>query len=480
MTQHWLDRRFEIATALLLAGALALGGAASVGYFGRLLVQLATLPLLWVAFNRLAHSTLTRETRIGLILLGSILALPLLQLIPLPPALWTGLPGREAIASVYAAMAVEPGWLGISLSPDATLTSWLALLPAAAIFVAVLTLPEEARLRLCLVVLAIALVSVLIGSIQVSGGGARVLYFYRDTNVGSAVGFFSNRNHLATLLVAAIPLLSLLFRSAGRVALDRPAVLGRRIAVLALASVLVMGVLLTGSRAGLVLLIPALLLTYAATMRSSIGVPPLKLIAAVLLVGIATVAVVVYGPFYERIVERTSNLDEEARVWAAPITAAAGWAHFPFGSGFGTFDPVFRAAAGDAHLSPAYVNHAHNDYLELWLTGGLPAMLLLLVVLWWGGRLAISNWRLKPGNPSAISRAASIVVLLILLHSVVDYPVRTVAISSLFALACGLQFVPLLPKGRALAIDERPPLVRSPLLPMRSSRRRSGWQSKRR
>lgn len=480
MSTHWLDRRFEFAVALLLAAALLLGGAASVGYFGRLVVQLAALPLIWFALDRVFKSSLTAEVRTGLVLLGLILALPLLQLIPLPPSLWTSLPGREPITQIYAAMALEPGWLGISLSPDATLTSWLAILPAAAIFIAVLTLPEEARLRLCLVVLGVALLSVVVGTIQVSGRGARMLYFYRDTNVGSAVGMFSNRNHLATLLVVAIPLLSLLFRSAGRVALDRPAVLGRRIAAAALGAILVVGVLFTGSRAGLVLLVPALLLTYAATQRSSIGVPPLKLIIAVLIVGIGAIAIVIYGPFYERIVERSSSFEDEARVWSAPISAAAGWAHFPFGSGFGTFDPIFRAAAGDSHLTPAYVNHAHNDYLELWLTGGLPAMLLLAAVLWWGGRLAISNWRLKPGNPSAISRAASIVVLLVLLHSIVDYPVRTVAISSLFALACALQFAPLLPKGRVLVVGEQPLPVRSPPPSSRTRRRRDDWQSGRR
>ena len=111
------------------------------------------------------------------------------------------MPGREAFVRIYDAMGVTPGWMGISLSPEATLTSWLALIPAATIFTATLTLPEEARLRLCFAVIGVALLSVLIGALQVSGGGARTLYFFDITNVGSAVGFFSNRNHLATLLL---------------------------------------------------------------------------------------------------------------------------------------------------------------------------------------------------------------------------------------------------------------------------------------
>ena len=85
-------------------------------------------------------------------------------------------------------------------------------------------------------------------------------------------------------------------------------------------------------------------------------------------------------------------------------------------------------------------------------------MLVLTAVLIWGFRLAIANWRLKPGNPSAISRAASIVVLVVLLHSIVDYPARTVAISCLFALASALQLVPVLPKERMLG-DIRPKVL---------------------
>lgn len=450
MTSYAADRRYDYATIAFLCAALLLGGASSVGYPGRLIVQLAALPLAWVAIMRLSASAMTPPVRAGLLLLGSILLLPVIQLIPLPADLWTAMPGRGPIVDLLAAMEVEPGMLGISLAPEATLTSWLALIPAAALFLAVLTLPEESRMRLCFAVIGIALVSVVVGTIQVSGRGQRLLYFYEITNVGSAVGFFSNRNHLATLLLAAIPLLSLLFRSAGRVALSRPAVVGRRVAAVSLASVLVIGILFTGSRAGLVLLVPVLALTYAATRRSSLGVPPVRLLLGIFATGIAVVAIVVYGPFYERIMQRSASLDDEARVWAAPVTADAGWQNFPFGTGFGTFDQVFRAAIGDRHLTASYVNHAHNDYLELWLTGGLPAMVLLIAVLIWGGRLAVTNWRLKPGNPSAISRAASIVVLVVLLHSIVDYPVRTVAISCLFALASALQLAPLLPRDRAM------------------------------
>ncbi len=39
-------------------------------------------------------------TRPFLVLLGALFLLPLLQLIPLPPSIWTQLPGRETAAQV--------------------------------------------------------------------------------------------------------------------------------------------------------------------------------------------------------------------------------------------------------------------------------------------------------------------------------------------------------------------------------------------
>jgi hypothetical protein len=42
----------------------------------------------------------------------------------------------------------------------------------------------------------------------------------------------------------------------------------------------------------------------------------------------------------------------------------------------------------------------------------------------------------------ALVRAASAVIFLVLLHSSVDYPLRTMTISTLFAICCGLLIPP--------------------------------------
>jgi O-antigen ligase len=99
-----------------------------------------------------------------------------------------------------------------------------------------------------------------------------------------------------------------------------------------------------------------------------------------------------------------------------------------------------------------YVNRAHNDWLELGLEGGGLTITGLLVFFVWFGRSSFQIWR--PGKTgadaldTALARAGSIVVVLLLLHSIVDYPLRTTAMMVVFALAC------------ALLIDSKDPTTR--------------------
>ena len=100
--------------------------------------------------------------------------------------------------------------------------------------------------------------------------------------------------------------------------------------------------------------------------------------------------------------------------------------YFPWGSGFGSFPDVFKVWEPEEALGFTYTNHAHNDWLELLMTGGVPAMLLLLVVVAaWGWRTYVA-WRvMKPATREArYARMASILVLMLALASVVDYPLR--------------------------------------------------------
>src|SRR5690348_6964908 len=120
-------------------------GAGGVQGWSDAVVQLAALPLLAWALFRLNPSQLGRGGQWAIVLLCAILALPLLQLIPLPPSLWSGLPSRQEYASAYDAAGMAVPWLPISLDPSATWLGLLSLLPATAIFLAMLSLEQRSR-----------------------------------------------------------------------------------------------------------------------------------------------------------------------------------------------------------------------------------------------------------------------------------------------------------------------------------------------
>ncbi len=84
-------------------------------------------------------------------------------------------------------------------------------------------------------------------------------------------------------------------------------------------------------------------------------------------------------------------------------------------------------------MTVAWVNHAHNDYLELLLETGLPGLLLMLAFLGWFVFQTTRVWR----SPfaSLFAKAATIAAAAILVHSIVDYPLRTAGIVAISRLA---------------------------------------------
>jgi O-antigen ligase len=85
-------------------------------------------------------------------------------------------------------------------------------------------------------------------------------------------------------------------------------------------------------------------------------------------------------------------------------------------------------------LKRTYFNHAHNDFLEILLDGGLPALLLLLGSLGWYIWASIRAWRADPVY-YGLGRLGSGMILLILVASVFDYPARTPIFMAIIVIA---------------------------------------------
>jgi len=451
-----------VACAVTLVCSLLLGGGTRGGFLSDALLELIAIPALLFALASLVDLPMWRtESRTDvywvLAFCFAVAFLPLIQLVPLPPWIWMRLPGRDGLATVFELLGDRPPWMPISVSPYSTWLSFLSLLPPMAIFLAAIQLPYRDRRRLTLIVIAMAVLSSFLGLIQVAQGPASPLRFFTITNPAEAVGFFANRNDFAALLYSSLPLaaawvIDVAYRHASWENLRRR---GPVMLVALTASLLVLIVLLAAegmarSRAGIVFSIVALAGVFAmlfANRRNAKG--PTAGAAGKLLVvavGLALLLVIQFGLY--RIAARLPDSLEGSRVVFAHNTIRAAMAFMPFGSGVGTFVPVYAMFEHAADTRPdVYVNHAHNDVLEWWLETGAVGILLMVAFLTLFGSAAIKVWRRPVAGASnldcSLMRAATIAIGLLIAHSFVEYPLRTEAIMAVFAVSCALLIEPL-------------------------------------
>jgi len=94
--------------------------------FPLLILELAAIGLFCILLVR-PHFT-QRLSRAALIALGILVALPVVQLIPIPESIWAVLPGRDYYLGALKAVGVEPAHRSLSLIPKVTESAWLVLL----------------------------------------------------------------------------------------------------------------------------------------------------------------------------------------------------------------------------------------------------------------------------------------------------------------------------------------------------------------
>jgi len=421
--------KLAIATLVLLAFSFVFGGASRDHALRLALVELAALPLLALALVEVVKSGAWREHRFALAILAALAALPLVQLAPLPPAIWQNLPGRDDASLALSLAGISPQWAPLSLTPDKTWRSFLALLPPIAMFLGVLTLGRSLRTNMLYLYLAAAAASLLLGVLQLSLGDHRI-YPWATTTPGSVVGFFANRNHLADLLLTTLPFTAVF---AGAVIGHR----GRAHTLAWVASLfvgLVIIALAAGkSRFGIALAGPVLLASlFLGWLVSGRGRPGPRLLgmAGVGVLAAAAIGILAIGPIMDRF---DSAPITEGRFENWPIVFEIAQTYLPWGSGLGSFDAVFRSVEPLARLDSTFFNQAHNEYLETWLeTGWLGIGLAIAYIVWWARR-SWDVWRQPGSQDVGFRRAASIAILIVLLHSAVDYPLRTETMAVLFA-----------------------------------------------
>lgn len=434
-------------TLAYLCFVFLFGGGAREDIAGLVILRPVSAIVLAIGLLGLRDVSL-RPYRFVLIMAAAIVTIALLHVIPLPPRLWGALPGRDLIERIDAAAGVGAVWRPLALVPAMAWNGLFSLLPPLAMLVLVMRAGIAEQIELARGLIAIGLVSAIVGVAQLAAGPDSPLYFYSITNSGALVGLFSNRNHHAIFLASLLPILGFLasLPAAERVRLQL------RWAILAfLGLFLVAAMLVTGSRAGFGIGLASALVAMAIfrqpvpSRRSHKDQPkapsrwqafPLR---AASIAAIAIVAVLFLGfsdsPLAARLFGTADGEELRFRVWGPILTDA--WGYFPFGSGNGSFADVYKIGERSELLHFNYLNHAHNDWIEVVLTVGLPALVLLAIAT---AGWATATWRVfvvrRDAAPATLlGRLGAGLVALLALASFADYPLRTPSIICLFVLA---------------------------------------------
>lgn len=435
------------AALILLTLAVTFGGASRYDVGSTIVPRLAALAAIAHLFWSRRGSPVVVE-RGGLIFWIAVIALPLLQLIPLPWPVWTALPGRGLARDVFGAIGEQP-WQPISVSPDRTIEALLAMVVPLAAWLLGSHLDFAGRTIVLRAMLLLAVVSGILGLMQLNAGPGSPLYLYSVTNDDSAVGFFANANHMGLFMAGGIVITFAWLA-------DTMATKGRIVAPAVVAAGLVIAVLLfaiagTSSRAAAIFSVIALLGGLAMVPFDRIGVKRRYVVGgagAIAIVMVLGLGLLLSGTVLSGRFQYDHDLQQRADLLPRFVAVARDF--FPFGSGLGSFEPLFRSYEAVDNLSFGYWNQAHHDYAQLAIEGGLYGIALVLVFAAW---FALRVWNIaRRGDPSSRVRrqqwTAALVMLLVLLHSAGDYPMRTGAIAAVFAFLAAFLAAPRDSAGR--------------------------------
>jgi O-antigen ligase len=415
--------------ATMLVSAVLLGGGNANFPVQRMLVELVSVAVLATLAWRGWRGPTDRWTVALMLFVGALFLVGIAQIIPLPASLWRTLPSRALPAEIADAIGAGKNAMPLSLTPDATIRALLFLLPASATLVATLACDRRERRRLLNWTVVLALFSAFLGMFQVASGPSGP-YLYAVANQDPAVGVFSNHNHQADLLLIAMLLAATMSIS------QRVSNITQRLIISGVLVFLTITVIATMSRAGVVLMLPTLAISIALLLPKAILRDRRAWAAGaagvIILAGLA--ALLSHNAMVIRTLDRfDTDTDPRFMFWPSVVQAAKDY--FPMGSGLGSFVPVFKAVEPLEIVNRAYVVHAHNDYLELLIeTGvtGLALIVLFAVLLATGLIRALRDPALRDRRRQITATASAIGILLI--HSFGDYPLRTIALTSIFAM----------------------------------------------
>jgi len=417
-----------VQAGFLMLVALLFGGGGSAMGLANLVVQLAGFAVL--AFNGPAVFAFFRTApRALVVLVVATLLLPLLQIMPLPPAIWQVLPGREFAVQSLELTGGSQVWKPFSLDPNRTAIAFFALVPALAILVTAWQLSREDKRGLLILVVVCGLGVVLLGAQQLATGNRHLVFYAQTYGSPDLQGTFANRNTGGLMLNVALVTLVAVF----------PLRQIRAIWTLggaATALLLVVGVVLTRSRSSMaLLLVPAALALWRwlRWRRPALNRRTVMLAGALVLVLAGGASLLASNQRVQSAFGRFDAVEDEQRplIWKDTVVAAG--RYWPVGSGIGSFDDVFQPDEALENLSYGRAQRAHDDFLEATLESGVVGIALVL-----GWAVLLVRFGVQALRRGGTSLAAAGTFALAALQSITDYPLRSQTMLCLFALMLAL------------------------------------------
>lgn len=414
---------------VFLALVFVTGGSSQQHGWTDLAAQLFALPVLGVGLLRLGKMQYSRVRTLGLVALAMVVLLPWAQLLPLPHSVWMAPAARQSLAGDLAVAGVHHASTAWTLTPAATLRSALFLLPAVAIFIWVLGSDAKTQRRLLVLCVALPIASLVLGFLQLGADQDSLLNPYPQW-APSMAGTFANPNHQGTAMLIGLGIcLAFAVGAFGANGTDSGRARNPWPAIIA-GGTLLLGLPLTNSRAAViigVLMLAAAPMGMAASALRRSGLRRVGILAFVLAGGLAALGLSAAMGWM-----RVDEVQELRGIMRHAV-AEEGLRQLPLGSGIGGFVPVFQQALPESLQLAEYINAAHNDYAQVWMEGGIAALLVTAVCLVALG-LAVASYLRGHGGDRRLVWSALLGIFALLAHAGADYALRTPALATVAAL----------------------------------------------
>ncbi len=307
---------------------------------------------------------------------------------------------------------------------------------------------ERSAQRLILALLLLGVFEAAYGLVQYLTGWQKILWYERVYYRESATGTYVNHNHYAGFLEMVIPFAV----ARALVALPRAGnhrahgAAGKAAMFLFLAAVLVLAVVFSESRMGLIACVGSLTAMAAVLRRRgrNPAAPRGVLGAGLILLLLAGSAALMIWMGPEPVFSRFAALSDQLGPGAAGGRLAV-WADTlrligerPLaGIGLGAFEAAYtKVQTVDVN---ARVDHAHNDYLQVAAELGVPAAICFWAMIFTlATRTARACWIPANRTRQAISLGATGALAALLLHSLTDFNLYIPANGLVFAVVLGL------------------------------------------